>query len=328
MMSRIQSIGVIASLTTTILLSGCSSYTPYTPSAVPVSPKPVVMFDDHAMKADMAKRLAKLMKDTPTLTPHSELVKQLSRKTCTLDLPTQGYFAMPPSEIYQRALGSAVVVGTASHCKSKTCKKNHFSMASGVIIHSDGIVLTNYHVVISSGRKVLGMGIATQTGRTYLVDEVLAASKDDDVAILRLKDAKNLPAIPIYRDEPVGNPVTVVSHPTGQFYTLTQGYVSRYAKKGKRRVMNITADYAKGSSGGPVFNNRGDLIGLVASTNSIAYTTVPLSQDKDTKALTITQPKKKPAMVGGKRISMHMDHQMTFKNCVPSRAILDLIKSP
>lgn len=92
--------------------------------------------------------------------------------------------------------------------------------------------------------------------------------------------------------------------------------------------MNVTADYAKGSSGGPVFNNRGDLIGLVSSTNSIAYTTLPLSVNPKEKTLCITQPRKKPASVNGKPLIMQMNHQMTLKNCVPSRSILDLIKKP
>jgi V8-like Glu-specific endopeptidase len=126
-------------------------------------------------------------------------------------------------------------------------------------------------------------------------------------------------AASIYRDEPVGNPVTVISHPNYKFYLLTQGHVSRYyMNKEKMTFMNITADYAKGSSGGPLFNNRGDLIGLVSSTTSLSanFKTLPQSEEQ---RKTNTKKNKKSTMI-------KQDHQMTLKNCVPSRAILKLIE--
>ena len=91
-------------------------------------------------------------------------------------------------------------------------------------------------------------------------------------------------------------------------------------------MMNVTADYAKGSSGGPIFNNRGDVVGLVANTVSIPYRHVPLHVDEESDALEIAGKGKKTHMVAGKPLTIGTNHQMTFKNSVPSRAILDLIK--
>ncbi len=326
MILRIQPNTVILSLLTTMLLSSCVSSKPPPRSSSSKSRKSVVVIDDHALEASVERNLGELVKAAPDHTPYAELLKQLAQTSCKLKLPRPGSTRVKPSTIYQRALATTVMVATTYHCKSAKCKKYHCGIASGVIIHSDGIVVTNYHVVKSKMPKILAMGVATYSGKTYLVDKVLAASKRDDVAILKLKNATGLTAAPIYRDEPTGNPVTVVSHPDGQFYTLTQGYVSRYTKNHGKVVMNITADYAKGSSGGPIFNNRGDLVGLVSSTSSIVYTKFPLNVGEDKKSLTLPQPHQKAAKVNGTPVFLSMDHQMTVKNSVPSRAILDLIK--
>ena len=62
----------------------------------------------------------------------------------------------------------------------------------------------------------------------------------------------------------------------GRFFSYTAGRVSRfYRRTGKDRRpstwMAITADYAYGSSGGPVFNDRGQVVGMVSSTSSLYY---------------------------------------------------------
>jgi len=125
----------------------------------------------------------------------------------------------------------------------------------------------------------------------------------------------------------VGNAATIISNPQGRFFTLSQGRVSRYHMSSKGvPMMNVTADYAKGSSGGPIFNDRGDVIGLVSNTVSIPYKHVPLHVDEESQALELAGKGKKPHMISGKPLSIGTNHQMTIKNAVPSRAILDLIK--
>ncbi|WDE98566.1 serine protease [Lentisphaera profundi] len=311
-----------------VLLSACTSLSENQDSHTStVLNEPVLIIDDIKLRGEFEKKMTTLFKEgTPST--HEKLQQELSRKTCKLELPSAGILNLTPAEIYQHRVKSTVMVGVLYNCKSKTCKKIHSSIASGVIIHEDGIVVTNYHVVDSKQTNLKGMGVMTADGHAFLVDEVLAADKVNDIAILKLKAASDLTAVPISRDEPVGNSVTLITHPMGKFYTLTQGYVSRYhVGKDKRCIMNITADYAKGSSGGPVFNNRGDLIGLVSSTFSIAYTNVPLVTDGETKSLAMKSGNdKKQAMYNGRPVILGLNHQMTVKNTVPSRAILKLIE--
>lgn len=306
-----------------ILLTGCTStgHRSRFGLADPLSP---VVINDQELQAQFGRGMEALLKKTPDAVAYTVLTQQLSRTSCALELPPVKSRRMDPSEVYRDVIDSVVIVGKFYHCRSKNCTKLHFGATSGVIIREDGVVLTNYHVVETDQPKMLGLAIMTYAGEVFLVDEVLAADELNDIAILKLRDASNLAAVPIFRDEPVGRPVTVISHPSGQFYTLTQGYVSRYCEKDARSIMNVTADYAKGSSGGPIFNDRGDLVGLVSSTISLSAGRVPLALGEDEKTLRLAD-RKNMATVHDDPLIMNMNHQMTIHTSVPSRAILDLI---
>lgn len=304
-----------------LALASCAST--FSPSG---EASPVAVIDDQSLRTTFETKMGELLKAGKP-TPHATLKKQLARESCPLVLLKTGRKRLSPSQVYQQRLAATLMIGKLHRCGSKKCIKTHATIASGVVIREDGIILTNHHVVDGKQPRLLGMGAMTHDGRAFLVEEVLAADEKADVAILKLKDAKGLTAAPVYRDEPVGNPVTIISNPTGKFFSLSQGYVSRYhiGSKGTP-MMNVTADYAKGSSGGPIYNNRGDVVGLVSNTVSIPYRHVPLTINKDSKALGIAGRGTKPAMIGGKPLTIGTNHQMTFKNTVPSRSILDLIE--
>ena len=56
-----------------------------------------------------------------------------------------------------------------------------------MIIHEDGVVVTNYHVVDLEKGELLYLNVMTHSGDTYIVDEILATDKLHDIAILKLK---------------------------------------------------------------------------------------------------------------------------------------------
>lgn len=97
----------------------------------------------------------------------------------------------------------------------------------------------------------------------------------------------------------------VFSHPDDHFFALSEGMVSRYVAlpvekaPGEVTFMAVTADFGAGSSGAPVFNERGGVVGLVNNTQSLYY-----------------DPKK------------GRDLQMVFKHCLPSQYIQQLIRKP
>jgi S1-C subfamily serine protease len=119
----------------------------------------------------------------------------------------------------------------------------------------------------------------TADGYVIPVERVLAANRRDDLAVLKV-EREGLPPLPLAdsgQATAVGSPVGLISHPGGHFYSYTSGVVSRYMKvpgrSGAFDAFSITADYARGSSGAPVLNDKGQVVGIVKSTESIYHST-------------------------------------------------------
>lgn len=239
---------------------------------------------------------AKLIAEARTV-KMAALIEQLKTASCRLETAAPAKQAVPPERLYEQAKRSVLVVGALYKCDK--CNDWHVAASSGFVLSAGGAICTNYHVVDSPARETLVA--LTADGRVLPVKSVLAASKSDDVAILQL-DGKDLVPAPLAAGAPVGSRVSVISHPDNRFFMYTTGVVSRYFQtrakggKGDTTMMAITADYARGSSGGPVFNERGEVVGMVSSTFSIYY--------EGTK---------------------HDNLQMVVKECVPAANILKLI---
>lgn len=266
---------------------------------VSISAMPKVI-DDIGMKVRFQKGLEGLVEGKEKkVTSLAELNKQLNRKKTKIVIPEKKPSTFPSDEIYERCKASVLMVGRIYKCDK--CTKWHVGSASGFAITSDGIIATNYHVVEDKDGATLGA--MDVTGKTYAVKEVLAANKADDVAILRLKEAKLSPLPLAGEAAPVGSDISVISHPDGRYFTMTKGDVSRYylsrAKNVNAPRMAITADYAKGSSGAPVLNSKGEVVGMVSATNSIYY---------------------------NKERGQNQNLQMVIKSCIPVDAIRRLIR--
>jgi S1-C subfamily serine protease len=283
--------------------AGCTTVSE-APSSSTVAPSPGShQSDEHATIADAAimRSLTEKMdalKKAGKLTDSDKLQAQLSRKQHSLKLAAQpSTTPLTPVQLYERCEDGVLIFASLYNCGK--CTRWHTNAASGFVIHSDGIAVTNYHVIENDSDSLLGA--MTVDGRVLPIKEVLAADKAADVAIVRL-DGKGLTALPVASNDPVGTPVVVISHPTQRFYTLTTGIISRYFNGGRHgqhaERMAITADYAKGSSGGPVINDYGAVTGIVSSTSSIYY---------------------------NKKDGVESNLQMVIKSCVPGKAVLNLL---
>jgi serine protease Do len=136
-----------------------------------------------------------------------------------------------------------------------------FGTGSGFIVSPDGVILTNAHVV----RDASEVTVKLQDRREYRA-KVLGSDPKTDVAVLKI-DAKNLPVVPMgnTRNLQVGEWVLAIGSPFGLESTVTAGVVSA---KGRSlpgdSVPFIQTDVAvnPGNSGGPLFNTRGEVVGI------------------------------------------------------------------
>jgi serine protease Do len=133
---------------------------------------------------------------------------------------------------------------------------------SGFIVSSDGIILTNAHVVRDAKEVTVKL-----TDRREFRAKVLGADPKTDVAVLRI-EAKNLPVVTIGKtsDLRVGEWVLAIGSPFGFENTVTAGVVSAKGRSlpDDSAVPFIQTDVAvnPGNSGGPLFNARGEVVGI------------------------------------------------------------------
>jgi serine protease Do len=136
------------------------------------------------------------------------------------------------------------------------------AQGSGFIVSSDGLILTNAHVVKDAKEVVVKL-----TDRREFRAKVLGADPKTDVAVLRI-DAKNLPVVSIGKtsDLRVGEWVLAIGSPFGFENSVTAGVVSAKGRSlpDDSAVPFIQTDVAinPGNSGGPLFNARGEVVGI------------------------------------------------------------------
>ncbi len=253
-------------------------------------------WNDSKMRSHFQKELEKLM-DANQSASLSELKRQLTQEHRKFELKGLSRVHDSPEKLYHEVSKSVLAVGRLYNCGK--CSKWHVSSASGFAIGENGVIVTNYHVLEKGGQQI--PGVMNYEGKVFAIEKVLAANREDDLVVLKLENAKLVP-LPLGKPAEVGSEVWVISHPDGQMYLMTGGLVSRYnlmpvgSQNGRR--MAITADYAKGSSGAPVLNHKGEVVGVVASTTSIYYDEA-----------------------GGRKQNL----QMVVKNCIPVQALRELI---
>ncbi len=141
-------------------------------------------------------------------------------------------------------------------------KRETSSLGSGFIISSDGYILTNHHVVDGADKVVVRLN-----NRDVYDAKVIGSDKDSDVALIKI-DGKNLPTLKLgdSKDLKVGEWVLAIGSPFGFDHTVTAGIVSAKGRSlpNDNYVPFIQTDVAinPGNSGGPLFNMKGEVVGI------------------------------------------------------------------
>ncbi len=164
------------------------------------------------------------------------------------------------SEVYKRNVSTTVLINES------TARSEGFG--SGFILSVDGYIVTNYHVVSDNGR----LTVTTYDGKNY-TPRLVGYEESNDIALLKI-DATGLPAITYGSSSAlsIGDPLYVIGNPLGDLtFTLTTGVVSakdRLIKTETNYIINMfqtDAAINSGNSGGPVFNGKGELVGIATA---------------------------------------------------------------
>lgn len=150
--------------------------------------------------------------------------------------------------------------------RGKRQQNNPFSTGSGFVISTDGYVITNAHVV----SNVFDGGIIHiifKNGERYEVD-LVNYDEDSDIALLKIKENQIQFPFLVWGPTPeVGEKTIAIGSPMGLSFTTTFGNVSaleRFIAAAPAFVLFIQTDAAvnPGNSGGPLFNEHGEVIGI------------------------------------------------------------------
>ena len=143
---------------------------------------------------------------------------------------------------------------------------NRRSLGSGVIIHPEGYILTNEHVV--SKATIIKV---TLIDKREFDARLVGADIKSDLAVIKIETNENLPHISLGRSDDlmIGETVIAIGNPFGLQHTVTTGIISalhRSIKGGGNRVyrgfIQLDASINPGNSGGPLLNIEGSLIGI------------------------------------------------------------------
>lgn len=142
------------------------------------------------------------------------------------------------------------------------------SLGSGVIVNSDGLILTNQHVIEAADE----IEVALEDGRSVRA-RIVGSDPDTDLAVLKI-DVRNLPSITFAdpKKNKVGDVVLAIGNPFGVGQTITQGIISALGRNHLgistfESFIQTDASINPGNSGGALIDAEGNLVGI----NSAIY---------------------------------------------------------
>jgi len=168
--------------------------------------------------------------------------------------------------LIKRIKPSTVIVFTYKTILDYVLKKeketdNILRLGSGFFINQSGDIITNYHVLQGAGSAE----VKTSDGKTYPITHIVAVDKQNDIICLSVDiPSKYIHPLSLNTALPeVGEKIIVYGSPLGLEKTVSDGIVSAIREiPGYGKLIQITAPISPGSSGSPVLNMKGEVIGI------------------------------------------------------------------
>jgi Trypsin-like peptidase domain len=177
-------------------------------------------------------------------------------------------------------LSTSLIVAAATHAQSPEIIRNVLSrvvlitaqdengkplaFGSGFVIDGEGHIASNLHVVAGASSAIAHFANETQK---HIVKSISAFSPEKDLVILRLDETSAPLSLGDSSRLQVGDKVLAIGNPEGLEGTVSEGIVSAFRQlKDETRLVQITAPISPGSSGGPVIDRDGKVVGLACAS--------------------------------------------------------------
>ena len=138
------------------------------------------------------------------------------------------------------------------------------AQGSGFVVSKDGRIVTNYHVIRSGSSAIVKL----PNGAFFVVDGVLAFDDARDIAVIKAH-GENFRTVTLGDSSrvQVGDEIIAIGNPLSLESTVSNGIVSavRNIEEEGGKFLQITAPISPGSSGGPLFNVAGEVVGITTS---------------------------------------------------------------
>lgn len=193
----------------------------------------------------------------PMTAPRTSALIALSVLGITATALSQRPKVLSTPEIVKREAPSIVRIDVLDESQEA------IGQATGVILKGDGVIVTNFHVFQSGCDAV----VATSWGNKAKITHLLFSSKEMDLALIRVAGEGLRPAT-IGRSVSlvVGQKLIAIGNPMGLDQTVSEGIVSGKRKVGSETFIQTTAPISPGSSGGGLYTEKGELVGITTFT--------------------------------------------------------------
>jgi serine protease Do len=139
-------------------------------------------------------------------------------------------------------------------------KGEAFSQGTGFFINTEGVGVSNHHVFENGSKWV----IQTFDGKQHAVKRIIRQSKQHDYVLFEVESTTPFPVLPLAPTLPQkGEDIIVLGNPEGMESTLSRGVVAAIRSRFKPNdVIQFDAAISHGSSGSPVMNLKGEVVGI------------------------------------------------------------------
>ena len=186
----------------------------------------------------------------------------------SLLMPHTSLFAQGYRELFKKLDSAVVTIHATENVIGEGGARIQRSIGSGVVVSEDGEIMTAAHVVHTADQILVKF-----LDETVVPAQIVSSVPGADVALIKVEKLPEAASVAVFGDSDkteAGEPALVIGAPFGIEHSLSVGHVSGLQTRpviaggSSLKVIQVDASVNHGNSGGPLFNEKGELIGIVS----------------------------------------------------------------